>query len=101
MSAKSTVVCVVAVLLAGSASVSLSVAVAVLVSVLVGGAVKTMVTVALAPPFSVPMLQIIGRVPVHIPAVEFADMSGAPAGRVSVSVTPVAGISPLFLTVIV
>ena len=59
------------------------------------------VIVAVAPAVRVPMLQLIEVVPVHVPAVELADTSAAPVGSVSVSVTPVAGRSPLFFTVIV
>ena len=98
-SARSTSVSAVAVLLAGL-SVSLSVAVAVLVIVPAGG-VTTIVTVTVAPPFSVPRPQVIVVVPDQLPAVEFAETSVAPAGRVSVRVTPVAGSSPVFVTVIV
>ena len=84
----------------GKASASLSVAVAVFVIVPRGG-VTTMVTVAVVPGFSVPRLQVMKSFPTQVPAVEFAETNVAPAGSVSVSVTPVAVSSPLFVTVIV
>ena len=94
-----TVVVVVAVLLLEFVSVSLQVAVAVFVIVPAVVGVTTMVTVALAPFDSVPMLQVTVLPDLlHVPCVDVADTYVTLAGSVSVSVTPVAVSGPLFFT---
>src|SRR5881396_2189084 len=87
-----------AVLLAvfGSASLPLTEAVLVMVPA-VAGAVALMVIVALAPEGRLPTEQV--TVPdacVQVPWLELAETEVTPLGRVSVTVTPVAALGPLF-----
>src|SRR5438132_675283 len=89
-----------AVLLAAFGSGSLPLTVAVLVMVpAVAGAVALIVNVALAPEASEPALQV--TVPEALVQPELADTKVTPAGRVSVTMTPVAALGPLFLAVTV
>src|SRR5260370_747525 len=86
-----------AVLLAVFGSGSLPFTVAVLVMVpAVAGAVALMVIVTVAPTARLPTVQV--TVPdacVQVPWVDDADTKVTPAGRVSVTPTPVAGLGPL------
>src|SRR5216684_1797309 len=99
-SAEATIVVVAdAVLLAvfGSGSLPLTVAVLVMVPA-VAGAVALMVIVALAPEARLPTVQV--TVPdawVQVPWLEVAEPKVTPLGRVSVTVTPVAGLGPLLV----
>src|SRR4030081_3099325 len=88
-----------AVLLAWFGSGSLPLTVAVLVmGPAVAGAVALIVIVALAPDASEPTVQTtVLPVTVQVPWVEVAVAALTPAGRVSVTVTPVAGLGPLFV----
>ena len=96
-----TLVVAVAVLspLVGSGSLALIVAVFVMLPP-VAGAVAVMVIVALAPDASVPTAQTtVPEALVQVPWVELADTNVTPAGRVSVTVAPVAVPGPLLLAV--
>src|SRR5205809_5364319 len=85
-----------AVLFAGFGSASLPLTVAVLVMVpAVAGAVALVVNVALAPAARLPTEQV--TVPAEFVHPVLAETKVTPAGRVSVTVTPVAGLGPLFL----
>src|SRR5229473_5788785 len=88
-----------AVLLAVFGSGSLPFTVAVLVTVpAVAGAVALMVIVALAPEARLPTEQVtVPEAKVQVPWLEVAEPKVTPLGRVSVTVTPVAGDGPLFL----
>src|ERR1700704_2390633 len=94
-----TVVLAEAVLLAVLGSGSFAPTVAVLVMVpAVAGAVALIVIVALAPDASEPTVQTTGLpVTVQVPWVEVAVAEVTPAGRVSVTVAPVAGLGPLLV----
>ena len=87
-----------AVLLAafGSASLPLTVAVFVMLPPF-AGAVALIVIEALAPEASEPTLQV--TVPEALVQPELADTKVTPAGRVSVTTTPVAALGPLFFAV--
>src|ERR1700716_3476197 len=87
------------VLLPGVGSASLPVMVAVLVmGPAVAGAVALIVIVALAPDASEPTVQTtVLPVTVQVPWVEVAVTEVTPAGRVSVTVAPVAGSGPLLV----
>src|ERR1700730_235421 len=91
----------VAVLLAVLGSASLAPTVAELVmGPAVAGAVALMVIMALAPLASEPMLQVtVPEALVQVPGEELAETKLTPAGRVSVTVAPVAGSGPLFVAV--
>ena len=93
-------VMVVALLSLVSESVSLADTVAELVSVPVarGSTVTTMVMVALPPLVMVPRLQVIVLVPLHVPWLGVAETRVTFAGRVSMTVTPVAFEGPLLVT---
>src|SRR5437870_5601539 len=100
-SAEATIVVVAdAVLLAvfGSGSLPLTVAVLVMVPA-VAGAEALMVNVALAPTARLPTEQV--TVSAEFVRSEVAEPKVTPAGRVSVTTTPVAGLGPLFLAVTV
>src|SRR5438309_1240726 len=85
-----------AVLLAAFGSASLPSTVAVLVMVpAFAGAVALMVIVALAPEASEAALQV--TVPEALVQPELADTKVTPAGRVSVTTTPVAALGPLLV----
>src|SRR6266403_2143557 len=85
-----------AVLLAVLGSGSLPFTVAVLVMVpAVAGAVALMVMVELAPTARLPTEQV--TVPAEFVHPVLAETKVTPAGRVSVTTTPVAGLGPLFL----
>ena len=84
-------------LLAGFGSGSLAVAVAVLVMVPIIVGVTVIVVVALAPDASEPMLQV--TVPAALVHPALAEPKVTVEGSVSVTVTPVAGLGPLFLVV--
>src|SRR5882762_11974548 len=87
-------------LLAGVGSASLPETVAVLLIVpAVAGAVALIVNVALAPLARLPAVQV--TVPETLVQPEVADTKVTPAGRVSTTLTPVAGSGPLFLAVTV
>src|SRR5229473_6172092 len=88
-----------AVLLAVFGSGSLPFTVAVLVMVpAVAGAVALMVIVALAPEARLPTEQVtVPEALVQVPWLDVAEPKVTPLGRVSVTVTPVAGDGPLFL----
>src|SRR5205809_664114 len=88
-----------AVLLAVFESGSLPLTVAVLVMVpAVAGAVALMVIVALAPEARLPTEQVtVPEALVQVPWLEDAETKLTPLGRVSLTVTPVAGDGPLFL----
>ena len=90
-----------AVLLAAFGSGSLPLTVAVLVMVpAVAGAVTVMVNVELAPEARLPTEQVtVPEALVQVPWLEDAETKVTPLGRVSVTVTPVAGDGPLFLAV--
>ena len=101
-----TVVVAVAVLLAelGSAVTAETAAVFVIVPLLAEGeTVTTMSTVALAPPGKIPSAQVTVVVPEQDPVVGVAETSVTPAGKVSVTVTPLVvegpDDTPLFVTV--
>ena len=83
----------------GSAVVALTLAVLVTVPAVVG-AVALMVMVALLPEARVPTLQVtVPELLAQVPCVELAETKVSPEGRVSVTVTPEAGLGPLFLGV--
>src|SRR3989442_1610311 len=84
---------------AGVESGSLPLTVAVLVMVpAVAGAVALMVIVALAPEARLPTEQVtVPEALVQVPWLEDAETKLTPLGRVSLTVTPVAGDGPLFL----
>ena len=84
--------------LVGSGSLPLTVAVFVMV-VAVAGVVTVIVNVALAPAASEPTVQV--TVPETLVQPVEAETNVTPAGRVSVTLTPVAGLGPLFLAVTV
>src|SRR5882762_9735860 len=89
-----------AVLLAVFGSASLPATVAVLViEPVVAGVVTLMVIVALAPAARLPTVQV--TVPAEFVQPELADTKVTPAGRVSVTITPVAADGPLFLATMV
>jgi hypothetical protein len=94
-----TLTAAVAVLLPGSGSVSLADAVAELVSGLVakGSTVTTMVMAALPPLAMGPRLQVMVLVPLHAPWLGVAETRVTFAGRVSITVTPVAFEGPLLV----
>jgi hypothetical protein len=97
-----TVVVAVAVLFEVLGSFSAAVTLAVLVSAPTVVGVTTTVMVALAPASRLPTLQV--TVPpdcVQLPAVEIAETSVTVPGRVSLTVTTVAGEGPLFVATIV
>jgi hypothetical protein len=98
-----TVLLVVEVLLPDTGSPTLLDTVAVLLSVPTAPApgVTTMVTVALAPLFSVPMEQVTVAVPLQVPDVDAAETNVTVAGRVSLTLTPVAVLGPALFTVMV
>jgi hypothetical protein len=95
-----TVVVVVELLLLMFGSVTLLVTLAVLLSVPTAAAVgvTTIVTVALAALANVPMEHVMVVVPLQFPNVDVADTNVTFAGNVSVTVTPVAELSPPFFT---
>jgi hypothetical protein len=102
MSARSgaddTVVVAEAELLAGLGSASLALTVAVLVTVPTVVGVALTVTVAAAPEESDPRLQVsVPEAKVQLPWVEDAELKPTPAGRASVTTTPVAAEGPLSL----
>ncbi len=72
----------------------------VIVPMLVAVGMTTMVTVAVPPTANVPSEQTTVAVIVQVPCVAVADTKVTPAGSVSVSVTPVAGLGPLLLVTI-
>src|SRR5260370_1096257 len=84
---------------AGFGAGSLPLTVAVLVMVLaVGGAVALMVIVALAPEARLPtVFFLMIRRPPRSTRFPYATLLGSPAGRVSVTATPVAGVGPLLV----
>jgi hypothetical protein len=84
-------------LLAGFGSGSLAVTVAVLVMVPIVVGVTVIVLVALAPDASEPTLQV--TVPALLVHPALAEPKVTVEGSVSVTVTPVAGLGPLFLVV--
>jgi len=84
-------------LLARFGSAWLAPTVAVLVTVPAWLAVATMVTVAAAPLASEPMAQETVVVPVHVPWEDPEETKVSPAGRVSVTPTPVAADGPLLV----
>jgi hypothetical protein len=84
-------------LLAGFGSAWLAPTVAVLVTVPDWGAVATMVTVAAAPLASEPTAQATVVVPAQVPWEELEETKVSPAGRVSVTPTPVAVDGPLLV----
>jgi hypothetical protein len=90
-----------AVLLAADESCSFAETVAVFVIVPGAVATTTMVIVALPPFPRMPTLHVTVAVPLHEPCVEVADANDVPPGSVSVTVTPVAPLGPLLVTVIV
>ncbi len=95
-----TVVVAVELLLPGLGSVvpgALTVAVLVIVPP-VRLLVTTSVTVAVAPLAIVPIVQVTGAVPLHVPCVEVADTNVVPAGRGSVMMTLGAVSMPRFET---
>src|SRR3954462_15978856 len=53
------------------------------------------------PLVSVPMAQVTVPVPLHDPCEGMAETNVVPAGRVSVTVTPLAASGPLFMTLVV
>ena len=59
----------------------------------------TMVTTALAPPASVPRLQVTAVVPEQLPCVGVAETNAVPAGSVSFTVTFCAVLGPLLVAV--
>ena len=64
----------------------------------VAGAVTSMVIVALAPEARLPTEQVtVPEALVQVPWLDDAETKVTPAGRVSVTVTPVAGLGPLFV----
>ena len=67
----------------------------------VDGACTTMVIVALEPLLSEPTEQVTVVVPLQLPCVAFAEVKLVPAGKTSVTVTPVAVPGPLFVTTMV
>ena len=99
------VVVAVAVLFAGlgSAVTAETEAVFVRLPLAAGETVTTMSIVALAPPGKMPSAQLIVVVPEHDPLLGVADTSVTPAGRESVTVTPLVvdgpEETPLFVTV--
>src|SRR5438034_494719 len=90
-----------AVLLAGLGSVSLPEMVAVLVIMpAVAGAVALIVIVAVAPLARLPMVQVtVFEALAQVPTEEEAETKVTPAGRVSLTVTPVASLGPLLVAV--
>src|SRR2546423_320384 len=81
----------------GSGSVAVTLAVLTMVPA-VAGAVALIVIVALAPDASEATLQVtVLPAMVQVPWVEVAEVEVCPAGRVSVTVTPVAGSGPLLV----
>jgi hypothetical protein len=74
---------------------------AVLFNVPAAVGVTTIVTVALPPLLMVPRLQETVLVPVQLPWLGVAETYVAPAGSVSVTVTPDALLGPPFVTVMV
>ena len=83
----------------GSGSLPLMVAVLVMVPA-VAGAVTLIVIVALAPDASEPTAQVtVPEALVQVPWEELAEPKVTPAGRVSVTTTPVAGLGPLLVAV--
>src|SRR5437763_915059 len=88
-------------LLAGLGSVSLPLIVAVLETVpAVAGAVALIVIVALAALASEPTSQVtVPEALVQMPWVAVAETKPTPAGRVSLTVTPVASLGPLLVAV--
>src|SRR3990172_78219 len=100
-------VCAVALLLLGLGSGSVPVTVTVLLKGTPTGVtwvgVTTIVTVALAPLANPPKLQLIvgGEGSGQLPWLGVADTKLTPAGRVSLTITPVAAAGPLFVTVTV
>src|SRR5947207_2867959 len=89
-----------AVLLAGFGSASLPLTVAELVMLpAVAGEVTVMVIVALAPEARLPTEQV--TVPAEFAHPVLAETKVTPTGRVSVTVTPVAGLGPLLVAVTV
>src|SRR5437773_11134923 len=63
--------------------------------VTVEGSVTTMVIVAVALGASVPTAQVTVEVPLQLPWVDVAELSAVPAGRGSLTVTPMAVAGPL------
>jgi hypothetical protein len=95
-----TVVVVVQLLLLVLGSVTPLVTLAVLLRVPTAPApgVTTIVTVALAPLVNVPIEQVTVLVPLQLPSVVADETNVVLAGNVSVTVTPVAELGPLFVT---
>ena len=83
----------------GSVTPLVTLAVLLMVPVTVG--VTIIVTFAETPLPNVPRLQVTVLVPLQLPWLGVADTNVTPAGKVSVTVTPVALFGPLFVTVIV
>src|SRR6266571_403842 len=81
-----------------SGSVSLAATVAVLLNWPVDCGTTTMLATAELPLARLPKLQITVAVPLHVPCVGVAGPKVTPAGRVSVTVTLVAGDGPLLVT---
>jgi hypothetical protein len=76
--------------------------VTVAVSTLVPGvfSVATTVIVALPALARLPIAHMTGPVPVQVPVLGVAEVSVAPTGRTSVTVTPVASVGPLLVATI-
>ena len=92
----------VALLFAGTGSVSVAVTLAVFAIVPpTTGAVTTSATVIELPEASAPAEHVTVAVPVQVPCDGVADTNVVPAGSTSATVTPVAPLGPLFVTVIV
>jgi hypothetical protein len=86
--AAATVVVAVARLLFGFGSAVAAETVAVFLRVPLVAGLTTMSTPAVAPPGKIPRLQVRVIVPEHDPTLDVAETSVAPAGSVSVTVTP-------------
>ena len=87
-------------MLGGFGSDSLPLTVAVLVTVPTEVGVTVIVIEALAPEASEPALQVtVPEALVQVPWEELAETNVTPAGRLSVTVTPVAGLGPLLVAV--
>ena len=88
-------------LLALFGSISVRLTEAVLLKVPADVGVTAIVTVAFAPLFKLPRLQVTVAVPLQVPWLGIAETKVAPAGSVSVTTTPVAVSGPLLVTVTV
>lgn len=90
------------VLFAGAVSALMAVTVAVFTTgPAVRAGVRESAIVAVARGFRVPREQVTVVVPLQVPWVGVAEISVAPAGRMSVTVTPAASEGPLLVTVMV